>query len=47
MKTKLTVYPGLPHAFWAFFPQLDASRKAVGKVVEGFGWLLGKETTAV
>ncbi|KAK0625702.1 AB hydrolase superfamily protein B1A11.02 [Lasiodiplodia hormozganensis] len=42
VKTKLVVYPGLPHSFWGFFPHLEASRKAVGKVVEGFGWLLGK-----
>lgn len=43
MKTKLVVYPGLPHAFWAFFPQLEASKQAAPKVVEGFGWLLGKQ----
>ncbi|KAK7734592.1 hypothetical protein SLS57_000289 [Botryosphaeria dothidea] len=43
VKTKLVVYPGLPHAFWAFFPQLEASKQAAPKVVEGFGWLLGKQ----
>ncbi|KAL1641058.1 hypothetical protein SLS58_006330 [Diplodia intermedia] len=43
VETKLVVYPGLPHSFWSFFPHLDASRKAVGEVVEGFGWLLGKK----
>lgn len=42
VKTKLVVHPGLPHSFWGFFPHLEASRKAVGQVVEGFGWLLGK-----
>ncbi|KAL0257962.1 hypothetical protein SLS55_007130 [Diplodia seriata] len=44
VETKLVVYPGLPHSFWSFFPHLDVSRKAVGEVVEGFGWLLGKKT---
>ncbi|KAL1624872.1 hypothetical protein SLS54_003596 [Diplodia seriata] len=43
VETKLVVYPGLPHSFWSFFPHLDVSRKAVGEVVEGFGWLLGKK----
>ncbi|OJD29176.1 ab hydrolase superfamily protein [Diplodia corticola] len=43
VKTRLVVYPGLPHSFWSFYPQLEVSRKAVGEVVEGFGWLLGKK----
>ncbi|EOD51436.1 putative lipase 2 protein [Neofusicoccum parvum UCRNP2] len=37
--TKLTVYPGVPHAVWSFFPHLEVSKKAVEKAAEGFGWL--------
>lgn len=47
VRTRLQIYPGLPHAFWAFFPQLDASRKAVQKANDGLGWLLGKTTGGV
>ncbi|KAB2573784.1 hypothetical protein DBV05_g7586 [Lasiodiplodia theobromae] len=40
VRTKLVIYPGLPHAFWSFFPSLESSKKAVADVTEGFGWLL-------
>jgi len=43
VETKLDVYPGLSHAFWAFFPQLEATREALIDVAVGFGWLLGKQ----
>jgi acetyl esterase/lipase len=40
--TKLVVYPGLPHAHWAFFPSLKASVKYWQDQLEGMGWLLGR-----
>ena len=42
-KTKLYVYPGLPHGHWGFFPFLQASDKFRKDQVEAMGWLLGKE----
>jgi len=41
--TRLDVYPGLPHAHWAFFPMLKSSVKASMDIVKGMGWLLGHE----
>lgn len=43
VETKLDVYPGLSHAFWAFFPQLEKTHEALKDVAVGFGWLLGKQ----
>jgi len=43
VKTKLSVYPGLPHGHWGFFPFLKSSEKFRKEQVEGMGWLLGKE----
>ena len=43
IKTKLYVYPGLPHGHWGFFPFLKASDKFRKDQVEAFGWLLGSE----
>ncbi|KAI9877727.1 MAG: hypothetical protein M1830_003002 [Pleopsidium flavum] len=42
VKTRLDVYAGLPHGFWAVFPQLNSSRKAAVDIAKGMGWLLGK-----
>jgi acetyl esterase/lipase len=39
-KTKLYLYPGLPHGFWSFFPQGDVSKKFIEQTVEGVEWLL-------
>ncbi|KAI8718894.1 Abhydrolase-3 domain-containing protein [Fusarium sp. LHS14.1] len=38
--TKIHIYPGLPHAFWALFPELEISSKRQEDVVEGLKWLL-------
>lgn len=38
--TKIDIYPGLPHAFWAIFPELEISRKRERDAVEGLKWLL-------
>lgn len=43
IKTKLYVYPGLPHGHWGFFPFLKSSEKFRKEQVEGMGWLLGRE----
>lgn len=39
-KTRLDVYPGLPHAFWAFLPQLSSSKKYADDLNDGISWLL-------
>ncbi|KAK7407883.1 hypothetical protein QQX98_009942 [Neonectria punicea] len=38
--TKIDIYPGLPHAFWALFPELEISQKRERDAVEGLKWLL-------
>lgn len=43
IRTKFYLYPGLPHAHWAFFPFLKGSEKFRKEQIEGMGWLLGKE----
>ena len=40
--TKIDIYPGLPHAFWAIFPELEVSQKRERDAVEGLKWLLAK-----
>lgn len=42
VRTKLYVYPGLPHGHFGFFPFLKSSDKFRVDQVEGFGWLLGR-----
>jgi acetyl esterase/lipase len=41
-KTKLDVYPGLPHGFHSYFPQLKSSQQFVKDAAGGIGWLLGR-----
>lgn len=43
IKTKLDMYPGLPHGFWLFFPMLKASRQLLVDMVQGMGWLVGRQ----
>lgn len=40
-RTKLDMYPGLPHGFWGFFPMLKRSNDFREDMVQGMGWLLG------
>ncbi|KAL3481714.1 Alpha/Beta hydrolase protein [Aspergillus californicus] len=47
IKTKLDVYPGVPHAHWAFLPMLSQSRKFRKNQIRAFGWLLGSEPLVV
>jgi acetyl esterase/lipase len=41
--TRLDIYPGLPHGFWASFPMLKSADKFRKDIVEGMGWLLGRK----
>lgn len=43
IKTKMDVYPGLPHGFLGSFPMLKSSEKFRVDMVEGMGWLLGRK----
>lgn len=43
VKTKMDVYPGQPHAFQAFIPQLTASKKAFEDLSAGLNWLLSQK----
>jgi acetyl esterase/lipase len=47
IKTRLDVYPGLPHGHWSFFPMLSSAKKFRKEQIEGFGWLLGKEKASM
>jgi acetyl esterase/lipase len=40
IKTKVDVYPGLPHGFWSMFPTIPSSKKFVEESVKGVQWLL-------
>ncbi len=40
VKTRVDMYPGLPHLFWSFYPDLKRSRKLVDDTLEGVQWLL-------
>jgi len=41
--TKLDVWPGVPHAHFAFFPFLAISKQAITDIIMGFNWLLGTD----
>jgi len=38
--TQVKVYPGLPHAFSEYLPQLKVSQKWMAEFLDGLGWLL-------
>lgn len=40
VKTRIDIYPGLPHEFWLFLTQLESSKKWKREFVEGVRWLL-------
>ncbi|KXH57760.1 hypothetical protein CSAL01_05911 [Colletotrichum salicis] len=42
--TKLDVYPGLPHGFWALFPQADFSKKHREGQRAALEWLLNEDS---
>ena len=41
--TEFHLYPGLPHAFWSFFPNLQVSKTAAWNTTAGFEWLLNED----
>ncbi|KAI8675836.1 Abhydrolase-3 domain-containing protein [Fusarium keratoplasticum] len=43
VKTRLDAYPGVPHGAANLFPTLSSSKKHQVDVLQGFGWLFGKE----
>jgi acetyl esterase/lipase len=44
LKTKVDMYPGLPHGFWGIFPTLESSKKFVEDSVKGVQWLLEQKS---
>lgn len=42
-KTRLNVYQGLFHAFWAFLPECKGSKEFMVDIALGFAWLLNKD----
>ncbi|KAF9883656.1 hypothetical protein FE257_003090 [Aspergillus nanangensis] len=40
VKTRLDLYPGLPHGFWSWWPQAEFSKQHFRDSVQGLGWLL-------
>lgn len=46
-KTKIDIYPGVPHAFMAAFPDLVSSRRFLDDSIAGFTWLLEPEKRSV
>jgi acetyl esterase/lipase len=44
LKTKVDLYPGLPHGFWSVFPMIESSKKFVNESVEGVQWLLEQKS---
>ena len=46
VKTRLDVYQGLPHCFWAAIPTQEVSKKFMVDIAFGVGWLLGKDVNA-
>ncbi|CZR51824.1 related to Putative sterigmatocystin biosynthesis lipase/esterase STCI [Phialocephala subalpina] len=40
VKTKVDLYPGLPHGFWSYFPEAEFSKKLQVDCVESLKWLL-------
>lgn len=45
VKTRLDVWPGLPHAHFSFLPGLNVTKSAIWDTFNGFGWLLSKQVT--
>jgi acetyl esterase/lipase len=40
IRTKVDLYPGLPHSFWSFWPEAAFSKKLQEDNVKGIRWLL-------
>ena len=44
-RTKIDIYAGVPHGFWAVFPSLSARRRWAQDTVNGVEWLLKNDIT--
>lgn len=44
VKTKMDVYPGMPHIFWSVFTTHSLTKKWWSDTLAGVAWLLGKDT---
>ncbi|KAF2087625.1 hypothetical protein K490DRAFT_41525 [Saccharata proteae CBS 121410] len=42
VKTKLSIYPGMPHGFHNFVPTLQVARKYVQDALDGYAWLFAR-----
>jgi acetyl esterase/lipase len=40
VKTRVDIYPGLPHGFWAYYPDAGFTKKHRADSVDGLHWLL-------
>jgi acetyl esterase/lipase len=40
VKTKVDLYVGMPHGFWAVFPRMEAGKRFMKDSIEGVRWLL-------
>ena len=40
--TKSQIYPGVPHGYWAMFPEWEKSKKFVNDTVKGIEWILSQ-----
>lgn len=47
VKTKLDIYPGMTHGFWAIFTMHSQAKKYYEDLISGFSWLLGVPPTKV
>ncbi len=45
VKTKVDIYPGLPHGFWSYFPEAGFSKKLQEDCVGGMKWLLEQSSS--
>jgi hypothetical protein len=46
VKTKLDLYPGLPHVFWGSWPTAEFSKKHQEDSINGLKWLLENDKVA-
>jgi acetyl esterase/lipase len=40
VKTRVDIFPGLPHGFWSFFPKVGFTKDLREKTDAGLMWLL-------
>jgi acetyl esterase/lipase len=43
VKTRLDLYPGLPHGFWSWFPNAKFSKKQLIDSLDGLAWLVERQ----